>query len=112
MLTIRLSRIGKKRQPSFRLVLQDKRDAVKGKAKEILGHFHPALKDKPIVLSRERIENLIKTGAHPSDSVAALLKKHGFSGMEKFMEPRNKQKKKKGEEEKKETGTPAAAPAS
>lgn len=117
MLTLRLSRIGKKKQPAFRLILQDKRDAVKGKAKEILGHFQPALKDKPIVFNRERIEYWLKIGAIPSDSIAALLKKHGFSGMEKFLEPRNKKRAKKGEAEgeKKEAAptekkTAAAAP--
>lgn len=99
MLTIRLSRIGKKSQPSFRLILQDKRRHPKGKALEILGNYSPALREKPITLSRERIEHWLRVGAYPSDSAAALLKKHGFTGMEKFLEPRNKKRKKKGEEE-------------
>ncbi len=110
MLTIRLSRTGKTSQPSFRIILQDKRTAVKGKALEILGHYQPAMKAKPIVLSKERLEHWVKHGARPSDSMAALLKKHGFSGMEKFMEPRNKKRAKKGEEAPaaKAAGAPAA----
>lgn len=99
MLTIRLSRTGKKRQPSFRLILQEKRSHPKGRAAEILGSYLPALKEKPLVLSRERLEYWLKVGAQPSDSVAAILKKNGFEGMEKFMESRNKQRKKKWEEE-------------
>lgn len=99
MLTIRLSRTGKKRQPSFRLILQEKRSHPKGRAAEILGSYLPALKEKPLVLSRERLEYWLKVGARPSDSVATLLKKNGFENMEKFIEPRDKKRKKKSEEE-------------
>lgn len=108
MLAIRLSRTGKKRQPSFRLILQEERLHPKGRAAEILGSYLPALKEKPLVLSRERLEYWLKVGARPSDSVATLLKKNGFANMEKFIEPRNKQRKKKWEEEAKKA-VPAEA---
>lgn len=109
MLTIRLSRIGKKSQPSFRLILQKKTASPKGRAIEILGNYQPALKNKPLVLSRERIEYWLKIGAIPSDTIASLLKKHDFKGMENFMEPRDKKRKKKGEEDAAKAGAAEAA---
>jgi len=88
---IRLSRIGKQNQAAFRLVLSEKTDAVKGANQEILGFYNTA-EGKKISFDKERIEYWISKGAKPSDSVASLLKLNGMSGMEKFMEPRNKKK--------------------
>lgn len=99
MLRIRLTRTGKKGQPSFRVVVAEKSKAVKRKYLELLGHYLPAVTPKKVELNKERIEYWISKGAQPTDTVAALLKRNGFEGMEKFMEPRNKKKKKKGEQE-------------
>ncbi len=101
MLKIRLSRTGKKSQPSFRIIVQEHSAAVKGgKVVEIIGHYQPTSPNKDVVVEKERVEHWISVGAQPSDTVAALLKRHGLANMEKFMAPRNKQKKsKKGGEE-------------
>jgi len=104
MLTLRLSRAGKCGQPSFRLVVQEKQRSPKGKCIEVLGHYMPALKAKPLTVHKERIEHWLSVGAKPSDTVAVLLKKEGFSNMENFIEPRNKKRSKKGAE------APAATP--
>lgn len=106
MLRIRFSRTGKVGQPSFRIVLSERTAPVKGRALELLGNYLPARNPKVTTLNKERISYWISKGAQPTDSVAALLKKEGMSDMDKFMEPRNKQRKMKGEEVK-----PAAAPA-
>lgn len=95
MLKIRLSRVGKKNQPSFRVIVQEHTSAVKGKFIEELGYYRPATKDKELVLKLDRIKHWIGNGAQPSDSLAVLLKKQGVSGMEKFIAPRNRQKKSK-----------------
>jgi ribosomal protein S16 len=50
-----------------------------------------------VKLEKEKIEKWIKNGAIPSDSVASLLKSNGFSNMDKYLLPRNKQKKSKKE---------------
>jgi len=93
-----LQRTGKVGQPSFRVVLQEHTDAVKGKSQEVLGTYRPAEKDKPFSVELDRVNFWLSKGVQVSDSLAVLLKKKGVQGMEKFIEPRNKQTKKKGEE--------------
>ena len=110
MLKLRLQRGGKKGQPNFRIVLQEHTDAVKREAIEVLGYYKPALDPKVLKVDLERVKYWISKGAQPSDPLAALLKKEGLEGMDKYMEPRDKKKKKKGEEEDKPEA-PAAAPA-
>jgi len=105
-----LQRGGKKGQPNFRIVLQEHTDAVKREAIEVLGYYKPALDPKVLKVDLERVKYWISKGAQPSDPLAALLKKEGLEGMDKYMEPRDKKKKKKGEEEDKPEA-PAAAPA-
>ena len=72
MLTIRLTRKGKKNQPFFRVVVIDKRRSAKGgRAVEILGYVDPLTKKKS--LKKERILYWISKGAQPSDTVHNLL---------------------------------------
>ena len=99
MLKIRLSRAGKKSQPSFRVVVQEHSSPIKGKFIEEVGTYLPATKEKQILLKLERVKYWLSVGAQPSDSVAVLLKKEGVDGMDKFIAPRDKQKKKKNAEE-------------
>lgn len=108
MQVIRFSRVGKQNQAAFRIVLAEKSRAVKGAHQEILGFFNPA-EDK-LDFKKDRVEYWISKGARPSDSVASLLKTNGVSGMEKFMEPRNKKKRSKNAPAE-EAAAPVAAPA-
>jgi len=72
MLSLRLQRVGKKHDPSFRVVLTDKRNATKsGKFIEILGSYD-ARKNTP-TLKNDRIEYWISKGAQPSGSVHNIL---------------------------------------
>ena len=72
MLTIRLTRKGKKNQPFFRVVVIDKRrSASGGRPAEILGYVDPLTKRKS--LKKERILHWIKNGAQPSPTVHNLL---------------------------------------
>ncbi len=71
MLVIRLTRIGKKNQPSYRVVLTEKTNPVRGKFIEILGSYNPRLKTK--ALKAERIQYWISKGAQPSATVHNLL---------------------------------------
>jgi small subunit ribosomal protein S16 len=72
MLMIRLQRVGRKNQPSFRLVLTDSKNAAKsGKFLEILGS-HSFRKDGTI-LEADRIKHWMKMGAQVSDSAHNLL---------------------------------------
>ena len=71
MLVIRLTRTGKKNQPSYRVVVTEKTNSVKGKFLEILGHYTPRLKQNS--LDGERIKYWISKGAQVSDTVHNLL---------------------------------------
>lgn len=109
MLRIRLTRTGRAKQESFRIVVAEHTRPVKGKFIEVVGHYQPAKALKPLEIQKERIEYWMSKGAKPSSHVASLLKKKGFSDMDKYMEKRQTNIKKKGEEEAK-AGTPAATP--
>lgn len=72
MLKIRLQRVGKKNDPSFRLVLIEHKAAARsGKAKEVLG-FHDFRKDGTII-NKERVLHWIKMGVQVSDTAHNLL---------------------------------------
>lgn len=114
MLRIRFSRTGKRGQPSYRIVVAEHRTPVKGRCIENLGNYMPARQPKIVSIKKDRITYWISKGAIPSDTAASLFKKEGMEGMEKYLEPRNKQRKKKGEETPvPPSGTPAtkSAPA-
>jgi len=113
MLTIRLSRVGKKNQPAFRLVLTEKQNPVKGKFQEILGSYNPRLKTKS--LKGERIKYWLSKGAQLSATVHNLLVNEGILAAKKVKAWRPKvgsadakkkalakKKEESGKEEKKE----------
>lgn len=94
MLVIRLTRVGKNNEASYRMVVAEKRKAVKGEYQELVGYYNPT-EGKKIDFKKDRIEYWIGLGATPSDTVASLLKTNGMSGMEKFIAPRNLKRGKK-----------------
>lgn len=72
MLTIRLTRKGKKNQPFFRVVVVDKKKSAKGgRAVEVLGYIDPLTKRK--FLKKERVLYWISKGAKPSTTIHNLL---------------------------------------
>jgi small subunit ribosomal protein S16 len=73
MLTIRLSRVGKKKQPSFRLVVSEKTKDPWGKYLENLGTFNPLTKPAKIEFKLERIKYWLGRGAQTSDTVWNIL---------------------------------------
>lgn len=107
MLNIRLSRTGKTAQPSFKIVLQEHTSAVKGKFIEELGYFQPTANPVVFKANIERIKYWFSVGAKPSDTMATLLKKEGVEGMEKYIEPRDKHRKKKKEAQAETAAAPA-----
>lgn len=71
MLVIRLTRTGKKGQPSYRIVVADSRKAVSSPYIEMIGQYEP--KTKNIVLNTEKAIDWMNKGAQPSNTVAKLL---------------------------------------
>jgi len=73
MLKIRLTRVGKKNSPAYRVVVADQKRAVKGKFQEIIGNYNPTLKPKTLVIDKERALFWISKGAQASDTVKNLM---------------------------------------
>lgn len=77
MLRIRLSRVGKKKQPSYRIVVTDQRNARDSEHLEILGHYNPLTNPATLVMNEDRAVHWLQVGARPSDSAAKILTKQG-----------------------------------
>jgi len=73
MIIIRLSRVGKTKQPSYRMVVQEKRKDPWGKSLEIVGFYDPRTKPKTITLKEDRIKFWLEKGAATSPTVNNLL---------------------------------------
>ncbi len=71
MLQIKLSRIGKKKMPTYRLVILEKGRDPYGNTLEILGNYNPRLKTK--AFKTERVKYWISKGAQPSPTVHNML---------------------------------------
>jgi small subunit ribosomal protein S16 len=78
MLAIRLMRTGKIHAPHYRIVVQEKRSKLNGKAIDIIGHYHPAQADKLLVINKEKANEWLKKGAQASDTVTNLFVKEGI----------------------------------
>ncbi|HET9221869.1 MAG TPA: 30S ribosomal protein S16 [Roseiflexaceae bacterium] len=74
MVAIRLRRTGKTKQPSYRVVVADKRSPRDGKFIEIIGHYNPVRQPKELVIQADRARYWLGVGAQPSDVVVRLLK--------------------------------------
>jgi len=83
MLKIRLQRVGRKNDPSFRVVLTDSKNSTKsGKFKEVLGTYN--LKKNEVVFKADRISYWMGNGAQASDTV------HNFLVKQKLIEGKKK----------------------
>ena len=76
---IRMTRIGRRHRPFFRINAIDSRAPRDGRILEKLGHYDPILKDtdKQVVLDLERVKYWLDKGAVPSDSVSEILLRLG-----------------------------------
>jgi small subunit ribosomal protein S16 len=75
VLSIRLSRVGKKKQPFYRVVVIDKRKARDGRFVEIVGTYNPLKNPPDVVLDVERVKHWLGHGAQPSDTVRSFIKR-------------------------------------
>jgi small subunit ribosomal protein S16 len=74
MLMIRLTRVGGKKKPSYRVVVIDKERARDSRSVEVVGHYNPVTSPATVKLDHDRIQHWLKNGAQPSDTVSRLLK--------------------------------------
>jgi small subunit ribosomal protein S16 len=71
---LRLTRVGKTKQPQYRIVATDSRSPRDGRFIEILGHYNPLSDPSTLVVDREKVDKWLSKGAQPSERVAKLLK--------------------------------------
>jgi small subunit ribosomal protein S16 len=118
LLRIRLSRVGKKKQPSYRIVVADSRSPREGAFLKIIGHYNPLTSPATVVVKEEEAVYWLEKGAQPSDTAAKLLTRAGvmekagkapFRYQGKDVPPGKKPKK--GEEAPSRPAPQAAAPA-
>lgn len=74
---IRLLRMGKIRNPQYRIVVADSRTRRDGRAIEFLGLYHPKEEPSRIEVNSERVQHWLGVGAQPSEPVRAILSKTG-----------------------------------
>ncbi len=75
---IRLTRIGKKQAPSYRVIVADSRSPRDGRFIEEIGYFDPLTNPETVKIDADKAKTWIKNGAQPTDTVRALLKKSGI----------------------------------
>ena len=78
MLRIRLRRVGKKKQPAYRLVVADSRAPRDGAFVEIIGQYNPLTEPATLVIDEEKARNWLRRGAQPSETAAKLLARQGI----------------------------------
>ena len=79
---MRLKRMGKKRNPIYRIVVADSRAPRDGKFIEEIGYYNPVSQPKQVKINDEKAVKWLSNGAQPTDTVKTLLVNNGV--MEKF----------------------------
>ena len=74
---IRLKRMGAKKAPFYRIVVADSRYPRDGRFIEEIGYYNPTVSPSELKVDNDRAQAWIKTGAQPTETVRALLKKAG-----------------------------------
>lgn len=84
MVKLRLKRMGKKRNPFYRIVAADSRSPRDGRIIEQVGTYNPLVKENQVTLDTEKVMKWLNNGAKPSDTVRSILSKEGL--MKEFHE--------------------------
>ena len=75
---IRLTRVGAKKQPAYRVVVADSRSARDSRAIETLGHYNPRTEPVEFNVDADKAKAWLDKGAQPSDTVVRLFKQAGI----------------------------------
>jgi len=75
---IRLTRVGATKQPTYRFVVSDSRNARDGRSLETLGHYNPRTDPVEIKVDEAKAKEWLSKGAQPSDTVARLFRRVGI----------------------------------
>jgi small subunit ribosomal protein S16 len=74
---LRLMRMGKKKQPTYRVVAAESRSPRDGRFIEIVGHYDPRRDPSVISIDNDKAAAWLRKGAQPTETVAKLLKISG-----------------------------------
>ncbi|MCR4783585.1 MAG: 30S ribosomal protein S16 [bacterium] len=78
MVRIRLRRVGRKKQASYRIVAADARSPRDGRFIEILGHYNPRTNPPTVIMKSDRVKAWLGNGAEPTEAVRGLLVSNGL----------------------------------
>ena len=73
MVRIRLTRMGAKKRPFYRVVVADGRSPRDGRFIEQIGHYNPMTEPHTVQLQMDRVDYWLSVGASPSDTVGRLI---------------------------------------
>jgi len=73
MVRIRLTRLGAKKRPFYRVVVADSRSPRDGRFIEQVGHYNPMTEPRTVQLQLDRVDYWLSVGASPSDTVGRLI---------------------------------------
>ena len=73
---IRLKRMGAKKKPFYRIVVADSRCPRDGKFIEEIGYYNPLVEEKTVKVDSEKVQQWIKNGAKPTDTVDRLFREN------------------------------------
>ena len=76
---IRLTRLGSKKAPFYRVVVADSRFPRDGRFVEEIGYYNPLTEPAEIKIDADKAQKWLKNGAQPTDTVKSLLKKAGIT---------------------------------
>ena len=79
---LRLMRMGKKKQPTYRLVAADSRSPRNGRFIEILGTYQPRQEPSVVAIDNDKARRLARKGAQPTERVRKLLRSPALAGTE------------------------------
>jgi small subunit ribosomal protein S16 len=74
---IRLNRVGAKKQPTYRFVVTESRNARNGRSLDTIGHYNPRTDPIDIKVDEEKAHEWMKRGALPSETVERLFRRIG-----------------------------------
>jgi small subunit ribosomal protein S16 len=77
---LRLTRVGGRKNPVWRVVVADQRSKRDGRVIETVGHYNAQTNPSTIVLNEEKIKDWLARGAQPTDTVKKLLRTQNISG--------------------------------
>lgn len=77
-LRLRLTRLGAKKRPFYRIVAVNSEARRDGRALDYLGHYNPMVQPEEVKVDNEKAKMWIDRGAKPTETVRSLLRKSGY----------------------------------